>query len=201
MLFDIVDALENKLKESEDLLKSMLCIHTDISNKPDLNVNDLSTSTSHAFDFELHFVDIKPVIEDTACLDNSCLTNLVMPNSKESGIQGKFIPKCHNCGKIGHIRPNCCLLKSHRPWIKRDAMRKSEVKDSSSSKYVPPHRRHIKGKGNIVCKNAKHISAKKIKQHSNKRSLPTCHHCSITGHIRLKCPQLQAQKKTEEVAY
>jgi hypothetical protein len=103
ILFDTVDALENKLKESEDLLKkfssnnlkSMLCIHTDISNKPDLIVNDLSTSISHAY--------------------NSCLTNHVMPNSKESGIQGKFIPKCHNCGKIGHIMPNCYLLKSHRP--------------------------------------------------------------------------------------
>jgi len=149
MPFDTVDALENKLKESEDLLKkfssnnlkSMLCIHTDISNKPDLNVNDLSTSTSHASDSELNFVDIKPVIEDTACLDNSCLTNHVMPNSKESRIQGKFIPKCHNCGKIGHIRPNCHLLKSHKPWIKQGALRKSEVEDSSSSKYVPPHRR------------------------------------------------------------
>jgi hypothetical protein len=96
-----------------------------------------------------------------------------MPSSKESGIEGKFIPKCHNCGKIGHIRP-------------------SEVEDSSSSKYVPPHWRHIKGKGNIVCKNANHISAEKVKQHSNKRSLPTCHHCGITGHIRPKCLQLQA---------
>jgi predicted nucleic acid-binding Zn-ribbon protein len=46
--FDTVDALENKLKESEDLLekfssnnlKSMLCIYTDISNKPDLIIND-----------------------------------------------------------------------------------------------------------------------------------------------------------------
>jgi predicted nucleic acid-binding Zn-ribbon protein len=46
--FDTVDAVENKLKESEDLLekfssnnlKSMLCIHTDISNKPDLIIND-----------------------------------------------------------------------------------------------------------------------------------------------------------------
>jgi hypothetical protein len=157
MLFDTVDALQNKLKESEDLLKkfssnnlkSILCIHIYISNKLDLNVNDLSTSTSHASDSELDFVDIKPVIKDTACLDNSCLTNHVMPNSNESGIQGKFIPKCHNCGKIGHIRPNYCLLKSHRPWIKQDAMRKSEVEDSSSSKYVPPHRRHIKGKRNI----------------------------------------------------
>jgi hypothetical protein len=30
------------------------------------------------------------------------------------------------------------------PWIKQDALRKSEVEDSSSSKYIPPHRRHIK---------------------------------------------------------
>jgi hypothetical protein len=72
------------------------------------------------------------VIEDTTCLDNSCLTNHVMPNSKESGIQGKFIPKCHNCRNIGHIRPNCYLLKSHRPWIKQDALRKSKVEDSSA---------------------------------------------------------------------
>jgi len=149
-----------------------------ISNKPNLIVNDLSTSTSHASDSELDSIDIKPVIEDTSCLDNSSLTNHVMPNSKELEIQGKFIPKCHYCGKIGHIRPNCYLLKSHRPWIKQDALRKSEVEDSSSSKYVPPHRRHIKGKGNIICKNANHISAKKFKPHSNKKSLPTCHHRS-----------------------
>jgi hypothetical protein len=181
-------------KFSRNNLKSMLCIHTDISNKSDLIVNDLSTSTSHASNSELDSIDIKPAIEDTACLDKSCLTNHVMPNSKESGIQGKFIPKCHNCGKVSHIMPNCYLLKSHRPWIKQDALRKSEVEDSSSSKDVPPHRRHIKGKGNIVCKNANHIFAEKVKQHSNKRSLPTCHHCGITSHIRPKCPHLQAQK-------
>jgi hypothetical protein len=66
MLFNIVDALENKLKESEDFLekfssnnlKGMLCIHTDISNKPDLIVNHLSTSTSHASNSELDSIDI-----------------------------------------------------------------------------------------------------------------------------------------------
>jgi hypothetical protein len=115
----------------------MLCIHTYISNKPNLIVNDLSTSTSHASDSKLDSIDIKPVIEDTACLNNSYLTNHVMPNSKESGIQGKFIPKCHNCGTIGYIRPNCFLLKSHRPWIKHDALSKSKVEDSSSSKICP----------------------------------------------------------------
>jgi len=49
MLFNTVDSLESKLKESEDLLrkfssenlKSMLCIQRNISNKPDLIVDDL----------------------------------------------------------------------------------------------------------------------------------------------------------------
>jgi hypothetical protein len=93
MIFDIIDTLEKKLKESEDLLKnfssdnlkSMFCIHSDFPNKPDLMVNDLSASTSHASDSELDSIVIKPVIVDTVCL------------------------------------------------IKQDALRKSEVEDSSSS--------------------------------------------------------------------
>jgi hypothetical protein len=117
-----------------------------------------------------------------------------MPKSKESGTRGKFVCTCHNCGKIGHIRPNCYLLKSHRSWIKQDALRKGKVENSSSSKYVPPHRRHIKGKGNVICKNANHNSTENVKKHLNKRSLPTCHHCGITGHIRSTCPQLQNLK-------
>jgi hypothetical protein len=118
MLFNIIDTLENKLKESEDLLKkfssdnlkSMLCIHLDISNKLALIVDDVSTSTSHASNFEV----------DAACSENSCLNNCVIPKSKDTGTQahGKFVPTCHKCGKIGHIRPNCYLLKSHRPWNK-----------------------------------------------------------------------------------
>jgi len=74
----------------------------------------MSTSTSHTSDSA---IIIKPVIVDTACLDNSCLNNCVMPKPKESGTRGKFVPICHNCGKIGHIRPNCYLMKSHRPWF------------------------------------------------------------------------------------
>jgi hypothetical protein len=132
MLFDTVDALENKLKESEDLLKkfssnnlkSMICIHTDISNKSDLIVNDLSTSISHTSDSELDSFDIKPEIEDTACLDISYLNKCVMPSSKDLGTQGKFVPICHHCGKIGHIRPKCYLLKSHRPWKKQEDSKK-----------------------------------------------------------------------------
>jgi hypothetical protein len=127
-VFNIIDTLENKLKESENLfkkfssdnLKSMLCIHSDTSNKPGLIVDDLSASTSHISDFELDHVDIKPVIVDAACSENSSLNNCVKPNSKDSGTQGKFVPLCHHCGKVGHIRPKCYLLKSHRPWKKQE---------------------------------------------------------------------------------
>jgi hypothetical protein len=173
MLFNIIDTLVNKLKESDDLLKkfssdnlkSILCIHSDVPNKYGLIVDDLSASTSHASDSKLDFIIIKHVIVDTACLNNSCLNNCAMPKPKESGTRGKFVPTCHNCGKIGHIRPNCYLLKSHRPWIKQDAMRKCEVDGSSSSKYVPLHRRHIKGKGNVIFKNANYNSVENVKKH------------------------------------
>jgi len=166
--------------------------HTNISNKPDLNVDDLSTSISHASNSELDSIDIKPVIMDTTCLEIFCLNNHVMPKFKESGIQDKFIHTCHNCGKIGHIRPNCYFLKFHRPWIKQDALRKGNVEDSFSPKYVPPHRRYIKGKDNVICKNANHNFAENVKKHSKKRRMLTCHHCSITSYIQPKCIQFQA---------
>jgi hypothetical protein len=107
VLFDIIDSLKKILEKfSCDNLKSMLCINSNISNKPDLIVDNLSASTSHAFDFELDYIVIKPVIVDTVCLDNSensCLNNCVKPKSKDTGTQahGKFVPTCHNCGKIG----------------------------------------------------------------------------------------------------
>jgi len=82
MLFVIIDTLENKLRESENLLKklssdnlkSMMCIHSDISNKPGLTI-DLSTSPSHASNSELDSIDIKHVIVDATCSENSCLNN------------------------------------------------------------------------------------------------------------------------------
>jgi len=51
MLLNTSNELENKLEKfSSDNLKSMLCIHSDVSNKADLTIDDLSTSTSHASD-------------------------------------------------------------------------------------------------------------------------------------------------------
>jgi hypothetical protein len=114
MLLNTIYALENKLEKfCNDNLKSMLCIHSDISNKPTLIVDDLSTSTSHTSDSKLDSIDIKLAIIDTACLENYCFKNSVKPKSKGTSTQAhsKFVPTCHNCGMIGHIKSNCYLLK------------------------------------------------------------------------------------------
>jgi len=81
----------------------------------------LGASTSHASDSEIKSLFIKPMIVDTACFDkcdNSCLKNYVEPESKdhqEKQTQGKFVPTCHHCWIIGHIRPIYYLLKSQKP--------------------------------------------------------------------------------------
>jgi hypothetical protein len=139
-------------------------------HKPDLIVNDLSTSTSHASYSKLNYVDIKPVIVVTACSKNSCLNNCVKPNSKDSEIQGKFVPICHHCGKVGHIRPKCYLLKSHRPWKKQEDSKKGFIETTSLDKYVLPHRRHIsqRGKDFVVCQNANLKFPESFKKHFNK---------------------------------
>jgi len=173
MLFITIHTLKNKLKESKDLLKkfsndnfkSMLCIHTYISNKSDLIIDYLSASTSHAFDSELDSIVIKPMIVDTACLDNSensFLIDCVKLKSK--------VPTCHYYGKIGHIRPNCCMLKSHRPWNKQVAPKKDNSSKPSSDKYVPPHRRQLsqEGKNFILCKKANLKIVEPVKKHFSK---------------------------------
>jgi hypothetical protein len=181
----------------------MLCIHSDISNKPGLTA-DLSTSTSHASDSELDFVDIKPVIVDAASSDNSCLNNCVKLNSKDSGTQGKFVLICHHCGNVGHIRPKCNMLKSHRPWMKQEDSRNDFIEKTSSDKYVPPHKRYIsqRGKGLVICENADLKFTEPFKKHFSKRSQPTCYYCGVSGHNRPHCPQIRHQqpriRKTEQ---
>jgi hypothetical protein len=81
-------------------------------------------------------------------------------------------PTCHHCGMVGHIRPNCGHLNFPRTWNNKNAPKKDQdVEKNSKSKYVPPHKRQ-----------------------PTQRFVPICHHCGISGHIRPKCPQLQALK-------
>jgi len=138
MLIKTVESLENEWKESKNLLnklssdnlKSMLCVQKDVSNKPSMIVDDLDASN-----FEIKSLFVKPMKVDEvkvnmACLDNcenSCLNNYVKSKSKDhlgKQTQAKFVPTCHHCGIIGHIKPNCYLLKSQRPWNKQDAPKK-----------------------------------------------------------------------------
>jgi hypothetical protein len=201
MLLNTINELKNKLEKfSSDNLKSLLCIYSDVSNKPDLTIDDLITSTSHASDSELDSVDIKPGIVDTACSKNSCLNNCVKPNSKDSRRQGKFVPICHHCRKVGHIRPKCYLLKSHKPWKKHEDSKKGFIEKTSLDKYVSPHRRHIsqRGKDFVICENANLKFAESFKKHFSKQSQSTCYHCGVFGHIRPHCPQIRHQALDQE---
>jgi hypothetical protein len=77
---------------------------------------------------------LTPVIEDIACLDifeNSCLNNCVEPKSKDTDTQahGKFVLTCHNCGKVGHIRPNYFLLKTTDLGLSRMLRGKVKLKN------------------------------------------------------------------------
>jgi hypothetical protein len=154
--------LENELKDSKELsnrlsndnLKNLFCVQKHVSDKPSMIVDNLGASTSHASNFEkkkslfVKHVQIEEVKANIVCLDkgkNYCVNNYVKPKSKAhlwKQTEAKFVPTCHYCGIVRHIRPNCCKLKSQRPWNKNDASKKEkDVVVSSVSKYVPPHRR------------------------------------------------------------
>jgi hypothetical protein len=52
-----------------------------------------------------------------------------------------------------------------------------------------------KGKAVIIfCENANIKPTMLVMKHSKSRSLPTYHHCGISGNIRPHCPQIHSQK-------
>jgi hypothetical protein len=77
----------------------------------------------------------------------------------------------------------------------------SNIASSSKMVFVKPEvaepQNACKDKGKalvISCENANIKPAVPIMEHSKSRSLPTCHHCGITGNIRPQCPQIHSQK-------
>ena len=78
-------------------MKSLLCIEESVSNMLSMIVNNASTSTSHASNESLNVELVNDSISKT-------------PSAKQT--KGKFVPTCHHCGIIGHIRPNCRKFKA-----------------------------------------------------------------------------------------
>jgi hypothetical protein len=40
--------------------------------------------------------------------------------------ENQYVPTCHHCGIIGHVRPDCFQLRSQKPWNKTLVPRKDE---------------------------------------------------------------------------
>jgi hypothetical protein len=116
----------------------LFCVQKHVSDKACLIVDNLGASTLHASNSEGKTLFVKPVkVEEVKTnivyLDrgkHSYMNNCVKPKSKVhlgKQTQAKFVPTCQNCGMVGLIKPNCCQLKSQRPWNKKDAPKKEKM--------------------------------------------------------------------------
>jgi hypothetical protein len=173
-------SLKNELNVSKELsrnsssgnLKSFLCIEESVSNKLSMIVDNTGASTSHISNVER--VNVKEAKANF----------FKTPSVKQT--QGKFVPICHHCGVIGHIRPNC--------WKFKAAPKKENP-------AVSPTRQGKKGKKKSI---VPHVSYPKSRVVHPPRKLPyqrvvsTCHHCGKVGHIRPHCfnlkPHVQKNK-------
>jgi hypothetical protein len=135
---ELKDCKELSHKLSNDNLENLFCVQKHLSNKPNMIVDNLGASTSHASNSKrktlfVKLVKVEEVKANIVCSDNSkkhCVSNCVKAKSKTylgKQTQAKFVPTLHHCGIVGHIRPNCCQLKSQRHWNKKDAHKKKKM--------------------------------------------------------------------------
>jgi hypothetical protein len=170
-------SLENELDVSKELsrnsssdnLKSFLCIEESVSNRLSMIVDNAGASTSHASNESLN-VELANVKEAKA---NFSKTHSVKQT------QGKFVPICHHCGVIGHIRPNCWKFKA-APKKENQAIASTLQGKKGKKIYIEPHASYPKPR--FV-----HPPRKLPSQ----RLVHTCHHCGKVGHIRPHCFNLK----------
>ena len=60
------------------------------------------------------------------------------------------------------------------------------------SVYIPSHKRNQKVERNAIKSKPSFRSQTKVLDGS--KFVPTCHHCSMIGHIRLRCPKLKREQ-------
>ena len=58
--------------------------------------------------------------------------------------------------------------------------------------YIPPHKRNQKVERKALKPKPPFRSQSKVLDGS--KFVPTCHHCSMIGHIRLRCPKLKREQ-------
>ena len=69
----------------------------------------------------------------------------------------KFVPTCHHCGVIGHIRPQCHKLKREQNYVAR-----SHPKRPSGPKHIIFH--HCGAFGHLRPQCSKYHALKRIKR-------------------------------------
>jgi hypothetical protein len=170
-------SLKNELNVSKELsrnsssdnLKSFLCIEESVSNKLSMVVDNAGASTSHASNESLN-VELANVKEAKANFSKT-------PLLKQT--QGKFVPICHHCGVIGHIRPNYWKFKA-APKKENQTIALTLQGKKGKKIYIEPH-------ASYPTPRVVHPPRKLPSQ----RFVPTCYHCGKVGHIRPHCFNLK----------
>ena len=79
----------------------------------------------------------------------------------------KFVPTCHHCGMIGHIRPQCYKLKREQNHVAR-----SLPKKLSRPKHIVCH--HCSAFGHLIPHYSKFHTFKRIKRKEKLKLLGSC---------------------------
>jgi hypothetical protein len=102
-------------------------------------------------------------------VEENSKTKYVPPHRRQP--TQKFVPICHHCGLIGHIRPKCLHVLVQRSKVKREWPKK----DSDSTR--PPR---------------KHQAQRKLSRYAPPvHKTPICRQCGVNSHVRPRGPQPQ----------
>jgi hypothetical protein len=116
---ELCDSKTHLTKFSSEKLDKMLNEQKSFSDKTGLGFDKYATSSSNISSSKIMFAkpnlnavtfeEESSKIGKNVPLINNVKAELKMPSRKQS--KPKFIPTCHHCGKVGHIRPNCFKMK------------------------------------------------------------------------------------------
>jgi hypothetical protein len=116
---ELCESKTHLTKFSSDKLDKMLNEQKSFSDKTGLGFDKYAASSSNISSSKIMFVkpnlsavtseEESSKIGKNVPLINNVKAELKMPSRKQS--KPKFIPTCHHCGKVGHIRPNCFKMK------------------------------------------------------------------------------------------
>ena len=174
---DVVDIHNNKLlkkkskKFNKDLSK-LFCENDDLIaklNKSNKLVEKYKKLAENSIEKLKEFECLNIDLDAKLVLSNKLVDKSNPPfRSQSKALDGsKFVPTCHHCGVIGHIRPQCHKLKREQNHVARSLSKKP-----SGHKHIVCH--HCGAFGHLRPHCSKFHTLKRIKRKEKLELLGSC---------------------------